>query len=452
MPHSIDERATSLATRRILQSNEIREFLQQGVMRGGDGERDRLVPTTVPPGGRLPGLVLAIDGSLQPVPVQDGFPGAEVAYFSFASVLLDMDLVDTLEAQRPANPAEFSKVRSVTPQVMVMPGRNFRQTQDSSPQASFRRMCFERLGSAGFDAACESLRDTYEALLAHRSGAKEPACPIPSCAAPENSKSPKSGMGACNCNQAHPVFSTDWLRIHQGFNDIGENGAAYSEFMQVTERLWLLNLLRTLEKKRQLGILKKVALVLDGPLAVFGHPAWIKDAIKTELIRLNSLVITETGNDILLVGIEKTGLFVDHFLSLDRDVRGTPNQIPNGSLFLVNDRYVKRNIIMSMSDQFYGHQTYFGRKYFYKTKTGAMIVASSPFLRGGDDDLDRAEISQFSRIADAVFLLDHLISSQFPNATIPLVEAHAQAAIARGLNAQILERLTRTSAGASNGR
>lgn len=107
---------------------------------------------------------------------------------------------------------------------------------------------------------------------------------------------------------------------------------------------------------------------------------------------------------------------------------------------------------MSESDQAYGHATYFGRKFFYKTKTGAMIVGSVPFLRNGDDDLDRADVNQFPRIADALFLLDQLISSQYPNATVPLVEAHAQAAIARGLNAQILERLTRTTAGTGHGR
>ena len=363
-----------------------------------------------------------------------------------------MDLVDTLEAQRPANPADFSRVRSVTPQVMVMPGRNFRHKQDASPRAAFRRICFEKLGAAGFDLGAESLCDTYEALLTYHSGTNELRCPQAACKTPDKAKVPRVGQGTCGCSAPKPLYSTDWLRIHQGFNDVGENGAAFSEFMQVTERLWLINLLRTLEKKKRLDIIRKVALVLDGPLAVFGHPAWLKDAIERELFRLNALVNEETGQDILLIGIEKTGQFVDHFLSRDRDVRGSPNQIPSQSLFLIDDGYIKRNIIMSESEQPYGHQTYFGRKFFYKTKTGAMIVGSVPFLREGDNDLDRAELSQFPRISDALSLLDHLISSQFPNATVPLVEAHAQAAIARGLNAQILERLTKTTAGIGHGR
>ena len=107
---------------------------------------------------------------------------------------------------------------------------------------------------------------------------------------------------------------------------------------------------------------------------------------------------------------------------------------------------------MSDSDRDYGYQTYFGRKFFYKTKTGAMIVGSLPFLRDGDDDLDTAQISQFPRIQDALHLLDQLISSQYPNATVPLVEAHAQAAIARGMNGRILEKLTKDLAGTGHGR
>ena len=456
MPHSIDERAPSLAARRILQSEEIRSFLQTGVMQGDNGKPDPLNPVPIPQGGRSTSFVLAIDGSLQPVPVLHGFPGAEVAYFSFAAVLLDMQLVADLEPQRPVSPAAFQKVRSTTPHVMVLPGRNFRQAEDLSPRASFRRVSFEKLGATGMHedkTKGETLLETYETLLRHRKKNEDdaPKCPYPSCEKPKEMSLPLSGVGSCRCSNK-PLYSTDWLRVHEGFNDIGENGAAYAEFMQVTERLWLVNVLRSLKKSNLLHFGNKIALVLDGPLAVFGHPAWLKDAIKTELQELNAAVKEQTGEDLLIIGIEKTGQFADHFLALDRDSKGTPNQIANQTLFLPDGRYIKRNIVMSESDRDYGYQTYFGRKFFYKTKTGAMIVGSLPFLRDGDDDLDKAELRQYPRIADALYLLDHLISSQYPNATVPLVEAHAQAAIARGLNGRILEKLTKDLAGAGNGR
>lgn len=452
MPHSLDERAPSLAARRILQSTEIQEFLRTGVMQGNQGKLDALEPTLLADPGKLPEFVLAIDGSLQPVPVRDGFPGAEIAYFSFASVLLDMRLVAELEPQRPASPAAFKDVRSTVPHVMVLPGRNFRQAEDLSPRASFRRVSSQSLKSAGMQLDGETLLHTYEALLQHRSNLEDsPKCPYPSCPRAKDTKLPLTGSEGCSCSNK-PLYSTDWLRIHEGFNDIGENGAAYAEFMQVTERLWLVNALRSMHQGDLLGLSNRIALVLDGPLAVFGHPAWLKDSIKAELTELNEAARSATGEDLLIIGIEKTGQFVDHFLALDRDSKGTPNQIPNGSLFLLDGNYIKRNIIMSDSDRDYGYQTYFGRKFFYKTKTGAMIVGSLPFLRSGDDNLDTASIDQFPRIHDALHLLDHLVSSQYPNATVPLVEAHAQAAIARGMNGRILEKLTKDLAGAGNGR
>ena len=156
MPHSLDERAPSLAARRILQSCEIQEFLKTGVMQGNQGRRDPLEPTKLPDLGKLPEFVLAIDGSLQPVPVRDGFPGAEIAYFSFASVLLDMRLVAQLEPQRPVSPAAFKDVRSTVPHVMVLPGRNFRQSEDLSPRA--RSPCTLPTGCVSTKASMTSAR------------------------------------------------------------------------------------------------------------------------------------------------------------------------------------------------------------------------------------------------------------------------------------------------------
>src|SRR5882672_255265 len=228
MPHSLDERAPSLAARRILQSDEIKDFLKTGVMQGDNGNPDPLMSTKVDEAGRLPTFVLAIDGSLQPVPVQAGFPGAEVAYFSFASVLLNMDLVASLESKRPVSPAAFKHVRSTTPHVMVLPGRNFRQAEDISPRACFRRLSHSCLGSAGMQEGAETLLETFETLLQHRAESTEdnPKCPYPSCDAPKSVVLPRTGVSSCPCSNK-PLYTTDWLRIHEGFNDIGENGAAY---------------------------------------------------------------------------------------------------------------------------------------------------------------------------------------------------------------------------------
>ena len=70
-------------------------------------------------------------------------------------------------------------------------------------------------------------------------------------------------------------------------------------------------------------MLRNLAIVLDGPLAVFGHPAWLSHAIYHELKRINETTRKVIDNDLLLIGVEKSGAFVDHYEVLDAPSRGT---------------------------------------------------------------------------------------------------------------------------------
>src|SRR5260370_17314729 len=112
---------------------------------------------------------------------------------------------------------------------------------------------------------------------------------------------------------------------------------------------------------------------------MFGHPAWLSPLIKTELGRLNQVVRSSTGEDLLIIGVEKSGAFVSHFEEIDKTESGAP-YFPNRSYALLTDEYIKQRIVFSVSDKPYGKDTYFGRKFFYKTKSGARIVATLPIL------------------------------------------------------------------------
>src|SRR6266849_4153659 len=101
------------------------------------------------------------------------------------------------------------------------------------------------------------------------------------------------------------LFPTDALRIHERFNDdSGSNGEAFGLVMTAWERLLLIHLLRCFEQRDWLGKLNDVAFFMDGPLAVFGPPAWLSAAISKELQRINTKVRAQTGNDMVIVGIE----------------------------------------------------------------------------------------------------------------------------------------------------
>jgi len=195
--------------------------------------------------------------------------------------------------------------------------------------------------------------------------------------------------------------------------------------------------------------LRRLAFVVDGPLAVFGHPAWLSEAIVQEIQRLNRVAQQANQKDILLLGIEKSGPFLDHLQQLDVSSDGQRDQLSRSAAMLITDRYIKRNIIFSDSHKPYGSQTYYGRKFFYKTRSGARIVGVLPFLRDGDDDLNRAEPTQFPRIGHALNILDELVSARYPDAVVPLIAAHAEAAIPIQMGRRVLEQIAREMVGES---
>ncbi len=405
-----------------------------------------ITPKKAPPvPAKLPDLVVAIDGSKAEVQVQNGYPGAEVGYLTVASVLLNLKEIDMLDGLRPVDPLQFRKTEQAASVDAALPGSNVVTGIHSYARDSFRETVFNVLNDRIVDEQDRTrLIETFEALLAlkplHRDGQR---CPYDyrGC---ERKFNITTGVKSCECSEARPIFPTDALRIHEGFRDIGTNGEAFGEVMQVWERLLLVHLLRCFERRNWLDRTTRLAFFLDGPLAVFGHPAWLSAAISTELKRINTKVHAATGEDLMILGIEKTGEFVAHFEQIDRTDTPGEQRFTPGTYLLPTDAYIKERVIFSDSPKRYGLDTYFGRKFLYKSRRGSRIVASLPFLSDVQDTLDGDDAAAvFPNFGTACALIDKLASSRFQNALTPLVSAHAQAAIPLHLGAKVLEQLAR---------
>lgn len=450
MPYQ-DERAGYEPLRRIAENERVRDLLSGYKVRQKSASERELLPTIkaedLTKSGWNPSWVLAIDGSFLPVSIKNGFPGAEAAYITVASVLIDVAKIRELDEQRPVEPKVFRTTQEAESVDDILPGCNVMREDDSSAKVAFRRALYELLLSKKLSVDGESLLDTYEALLQYKPKPKRSQefqhCPFEDC--PEDKDYlPRAGISQCTCTAKRLWYSTDALRIHERMNPIGgSNDKIYGEVMQVIERLWVVHFLRMLEQQKWLTSLKRLAILVDGPLAVFGQPAWISQAISHELFRINALVKDATGHDILLLGIEKSGEFSQHFDQLDQNESGSEGKFPPQTVALLADKYIKENIYLSDSSKPYGEGTYFGRKFFYKTRSGARIVATVPYLHDNDRNWRHAKPSQFPRLGDAAMLLDELVSSRYPNAVQPIVAAHAEASIPLNLGKKVLERLAR---------
>jgi len=401
----------------------------------------------------LPSFILAIDGSYAEVAVKNGYPGAKVGYCTVASVLLDLGLVGRLDSDRPVNPVEFRKTEQAASVDAALPGSNVITRRQNSARASFREELYDLFTDIVVDEDDRTnLLSTYEALLALKPTGNPQSCPYKESHDCDAEFAIGAGCTVCHtCGR--PIYSTDALRIHERFRDIGTNGEAFGLVMQVIERLLVIHLLRCFERRDLLQRLTSLAFFIDGPLAAFGPPAWLSAAICKELKRLNAKFQASTGQDLLILGIEKTGAFVQHFEEIDQTETPGQQLFSTRKYMLLTDGYIKDRILHSDSNKRYGQDTYFGRKFYYKTQSEARIVASIPFLSDSQDTLDSDDISLYPQFATICTLLDRVVSSRYANAVSPLIAANAQAAIPLQLGSKVLTQLARALLGTEkNGR
>lgn len=390
-----------------------------------------------------PDLVLAIDGSNLAAKATNGFPGAEFGYITIASVLIDLKLVRDLEKNDFISPKKFRETEKASTIESVFPGCNVILDSEKTAKASMRRALFEELKNNTVFTDGETLLDTYEHLFRIKRGIAERHLP----------KSPIEGLeeefmtydyGEYVCDKSgEALFSTDALRLHELMNSGGTNGEMFGQIMSTLEKLWLIHILRAFEKKGWLATLRRVAFIMDGPLAVFSTSSWLTKVIEVELKRINDLQKQINGEDLLIIGIEKSGTFFNHFLEIDTTEDGIKDKFPKQSALLLNDAYIKQNIIFSESTKPYGQDTYFGRKFFYKAASGQKIVPVVAYFNDHQKNLNTASPNQFTRLADVMNLLDQLASSRYPNSVSPLISAHAEASIPLNLGKRIFEDIAR---------
>lgn len=388
---------------------------------------------------RQPEMVLAIDGGRQSVEVKTGYPGAEIGYITVGAVLVFLDKLSEVAQSDIIDPVEYRKTKQSGSFDTVLPGRSVLVDGEDSAEASMRLILFEELASHTVLEGSETLLETYEHLMLKewQEGVEAGIyCPW------ECGKRYHYERGKYECRGCgRPLYSTDALRLHELFSPHESCEKLFGQTMTTLERLWLISVLRAFERRGDdwLRIVGQMAFIVDGPLAVYGVSAWLSTPIRGELERLNAAQKEFTRLDMMILGIEKTGGFARHFEMLDSRGEDGELRFPARKSLLLDDDYIRRHIVPSSGNRQYGGNTYFGRKFLYKSSLGHRLVVNTATFNEAQFSLATALPEQFPRLADTLALLDKLSSNLYPNALSPLIAAHAEAAIPLNLGGKILE-------------
>lgn len=441
MPYE-NERATGDSLWRLVENESVRNF--KGIIKIRDAQEPFEPPHTleVPRAGTAVKRIIAIDGSSVTERVQNGFPKAEAALFNAAVIVIKTDELRSFDATHIPSPQQLRDLEKVNTMSAVLPGPNVvgQEPEQETPKKFFRSTIRQELNFK-LDPDHESLVETFLGITPdEHDTVRRLQCPVEDC--DRRIDRPRIDAG-CPCEQEEPLYVTDSLRTHERFYDNASSEQAYTAFRMATEHLLLVNILRYFHEHKPLRWFDEIAFVMDGPLAIFGMPAWLKDHVQYEVGRIHNDLVAKGHAGLLLMGIEKTGEFLDHLEELDWHSTDGPRQkIDNGTAMAPTTKYVFQHIRPNPeSNKAYGQAVNYGRKILYKSRAGQHAVVMTPIVNDAGREPNGTDLSAFPRLGEALEIVDDLYTHLYRDGLIPLVRANAHAAIPLRRGQRILENL-----------
>ena len=440
MPYP-NERATGDSLWRLEDNPSVKAFRGNILIRNDEGELYEPPPEVKPARRQNPiRRIIAVDGSTVLKTVQNGFPKAEAALFNAAVIVIKVDELQQFHRDNIPSPNQLRELEKVATMSAVLPGANVvgQEPNQDTPKKFFRHTVRQELNFR-LDAGHESLLETFHSITAQAAGSKQSfQCPIDECELDTDLASGTTRVlrqtedTICKCPLKEQLYSTDSLRAHERFHDFGSSEQAFTAFRMVTEHLMMTNILRYFHQNLPARRFDDTAFIMDGPLAIFGMPAWLKDHIQREATNIHNDLVSQGRLGLLLMGIEKTGEFVDHFDELDwQEKQGPRQRLPDVTALAPTTEYIYKHITPNpaTTKATYGQAVNYGRKIMYKNQAGQHAVLMTPIVNTAGAEPNNTSLAAFPRLGDALDLVDDLYTHLYRDGFIPLIRANAHAAI-----------------------
>lgn len=489
--------ASKISHHEFVRNPEILEFLGTcDYMREPSAEQTaeiRAMFVDAPSGdGSNPAVIVAIDGSAYESAFRDGFPNTRAGYIKISAIAVNVD-----RWTKASNPQEryidpfkmaavFDAKNSLT---LCLPSSNVRYGGEQTVKDGFRRRIFEefmsertRIGSASetFLNTLYRLAEMGEGRGTHRTSIdSEDGRPrggrlaggdrfirihhCSSCGArpPRGFPVPETPghivcstvAGAEGCDSV--IFATDALRLHESVTDQSPNSEALTRTMSAVESILLAHLILHLADHNP-TVLSKMCFMYDGPLAIFGQPAWLHGCMLRMCHYARGRLAEANLPNFLLMGFQKGGQVADHAAMLAPFLRD-PSAASQAEIVLpVSDGY-RNEYIREQEDKGinFGDETYWGQDFLFRDSSGELMVVALPYPVSTKRPIDprgertpeayfrelKAEIGNYPDLGRSLDVVRAFRSALFGSSLVPVIAAHAEASISLMPGGRVLDLL-----------
>lgn len=371
--------------------------------------------------------IITVDGGYTNVFVKEDFPSSTIAFFQFGALFFKHQDLLNLKEKPFIDPDDFSKLQNIQRIKLVIPTKGIALDDEIDFLSSVRRTIYEFFISQpeknGFmDALKWLIFEEYKSTNC-RDIWHLATCPHCNAGVDIRRKDVRNDYTTIcpHCNEK--IYLTDVLRLHEAIdNEIGAGGIL-GYLTTSIEQIIIVYLIKQMLNIKP-SLLTQTLFVKDGPLAFFGQTANLHKPMRELMTYLNQ------HHAIYLVGLEKSGSFVEHA------VQASKKMLPKQMLLLGNS-YIYKYIIPGngRDNEPYASSSYYGHKLIFKSEHNNVYVATIPNTQA----MVEPQIDDYININEILYNITALKCDLYYNSLVPVVMANKLVSLADHPSSDLLK-------------
>lgn len=379
--------------------------------------------------------ILTVDGGYTTVEVKKSFPSSQIAFFQFGALLFNKEDLDSLTEKSFIFPEDMQKLHNLQRFKLAIPIKNIVSHKQTNLTDSVRKTIYEffirpRESSCFMETLYWFIFQEYKTTpLDSYTLSNDPNIGIGS-GKIELKKGEMDNDYTFQINN-ETIYLTDVFRLHEAIDD--EQGASgiLGYLTRLIEQIILVHFIKSIFKL-QPTLLKKFLFIADGPLSFSGQTANMHKPMR-ELC--NFLMGKE---ELYLVGLEKSGAFVDHAyeVSLPKDGQVV---LDKGEFILLSNKYIYKYIVPGDHKRMhYGSTSYYSGKVIYHSSDDQVIVLSVPTR--DKEVIRKPKLDAYSNLEEILINIQKLKCDMYDDSIIPVALANKLVSLANHPSKILLEK------------
>lgn len=379
--------------------------------------------------------ILAVDGGYTTVEVKKNFPSAMFAFFQFGAVLFNIEDLEGLSGKPFIFPEDMKKLHNLQRFKLAIPIKNIVEKTESSLNGSIRKAIYdffmrERDHSTFMETLKWFIFEEYrENPLDSYSLAGNPNLDIGTgrFILDRNSIKPDYTFDS----PAGKVYLTDVFRLHEVVDEELGAGGILGYLTRLIEQLILVHFIRFIFK-HQARLLHEFLFIADGPLSFSGQTANMHAPMRSLCSYLKQ------NNNLFLVGLEKSGPFVEHAREISVPPKGSP-VLATGQYILLSNSYIYKYVVPGNATRMhYGSTSYYSGKVIFHSHDGQILVLTVPVP--SKESILNPQKEDYANLDIVLANIQKLRCDMYDDAIVPVALANKLVSLANHPSKVLLEK------------